>query len=170
MKHPIQPEGPAASGLASRKSGGKAAPVLFMPSLLREKRPARVSFPASHRSMCAVFSGGRTALLLSPGTGVCKPALARRRDTDRRRRQVTKLPRPIPQYPPFILRYGFFAVHPASAALPAPDSQPGVARAFDAIVLTGRGRGFTPSQSVLGPQAVLAIVWLIQDATLAHWI
>ena len=34
--------------------------------------------------LCAVLSGGRTALLLNPGTGVCKPALVRRRDTDRR--------------------------------------------------------------------------------------
>ena len=47
-----------------------------------------------------------TALLLSPGTGVCKPATARRRDTSRWWRQLTKLPRPIPQYLPFTLRYG----------------------------------------------------------------
>ena len=47
-----------------------------------------------------------TALLLSPGTGVCKSATARRRDTSRRWRQLTKLPRPIPQYLPFTLRYG----------------------------------------------------------------
>ena len=47
-----------------------------------------------------------TALLLTPGTGVCKPALVRRRDTNRRWRQVTKLPRPFPQYLPFTLRYG----------------------------------------------------------------
>ena len=46
-----------------------------------------------------------TALLLTPGTGVCKPAY-RQRDTDRWRRQVTRLPRPIPQYPPLTLRYG----------------------------------------------------------------
>ncbi|MCX4325010.1 MAG: hypothetical protein OSJ59_18885 [Lachnospiraceae bacterium] len=26
------------------------------------------------RKICAVLSGGMTALLLSPGTGVCKPA------------------------------------------------------------------------------------------------
>ena len=48
-----------------------------------------------------------TALLLTPGTGVCKPALVRRRDTNRRWRQVTKLPRPFPQHLPFTLRYGF---------------------------------------------------------------
>ena len=56
--------------------------------------------------LCAVLSGGRAALLLTPGTGVCKPTLVRRRDTDRRWRQVTKLPRPFPQYLPFTLRYG----------------------------------------------------------------
>ena len=33
------------------------------------------------------------------------------------------------------------AVYPASAALPAPDSSPGVARTFDVIVFDGRGRG-----------------------------
>ena len=27
-----------------------------------------------HLFCCAVFSGGKTALLLTPGTGVCKPA------------------------------------------------------------------------------------------------
>ena len=53
-----------------------------------------------------------TALLLTPGTGICKPALVRRRDTNRRWRQVTKLPRPFPQYPPFILRYGFLRCIP----------------------------------------------------------
>ena len=53
-----------------------------------------------------------TALLLTPGTGVCKPATVRRRDTNRRWRQVTKLPRPFPQYPPFILRYGFLRCVP----------------------------------------------------------
>ena len=118
--------------------------------------------------MCAVLSGGMTALLLTPGTGVCKPALVRRHDTNRRWRQVTKLPKPIPQYPPFILRYGFFVVHPATAALPAPDSHPDVARAFDAIVLTGRRTGFTSFRFVPGPQAVLAIEWLMQNVSLAY--
>ena len=32
--------------------------------------------------------------------------LHKRHDTDSRWRQVTKLPRPCPQYPPFTLRYG----------------------------------------------------------------
>ena len=109
-----------------------------------------------------------TALLLTPGTGVCKPALVRRRDTNRRWRQVTKLPRPFPQYPRFILRYGFFAAHPTSMALPAADSYPGVARTFDAIVLTGRRTGITPFRFAPGPQAVLAIEWLMQDVSLAY--
>ena len=47
--------------------------------------------------LCAVLSGDRIALLLIPGTGICKPAMVRRRDTNRRWRQVTKLPRPFPQ-------------------------------------------------------------------------
>ena len=118
--------------------------------------------------MCAVLSGGMTALLLTPGTGVCKPALVRRRDTNRRWRQVTKLPRPFPQYPPFILRYGFFAAHPTSMALPEADSYPGVARTFDAIVLTGRRTRFHPLSVRPGPQAVLAIEWLMQNVSLAY--
>ena len=36
----------------------------------------------------------------------------RRRDTNRRWRQVTKLPRPFPQYLPFTLRYGYLRCVP----------------------------------------------------------
>lgn len=57
--------------------------------------------------LCTVFRDGMTAPLLSPGTGIFKPPMVgRRHDTDRRWRQLTKLPRPFPQYPPFTLRYG----------------------------------------------------------------
>ncbi len=56
---------------------------------------------------CAVLSGDGIALLLTPGTGISKPPMvSKRHDTDGRWRQVTKLPRPCPQYPPFTLRYG----------------------------------------------------------------
>ena len=48
-----------------------------------------------------------TALLLPPAREYVSPPLAWRRDTGRRWRQLTKLPRPFPQYPPFILRYGY---------------------------------------------------------------
>ncbi len=61
----------------------------------------------AYNLMCAVLSGGGTALLLSPGTGNMQVRLRhRRRDTSRRRRQLTKLPGPIPQNPPLTLRYG----------------------------------------------------------------
>ena len=61
-------------------------------------------------------------------------------------------------------------MHPASAALPAPESHPGVARTFDVIVLTDREqRGITSFPSGPRPQAVLAIVWLMQDAALTQW-
>ena len=119
--------------------------------------------------MCAVLSGGMTALLLTPGTGICKPALVRRRDTNRRWRQVTKLPRPFPSVSPFYPAIRVFAVPPASAALPAPDNHPGVARTFDAIVLTGRERkGNHLLFSGPGPQVVSAIEWLMQDAALTY--
>ena len=48
-----------------------------------------------------------TVSLLSPSTGIFKPPMvSRHHDTDRRWRQLTKLPWPFPQYPPFTLRYG----------------------------------------------------------------
>ena len=96
-----------------------------------------------------------TALLLTPGTGVCKPGAAYRRDTSRRRRQVTKLPIPIPQYLPFTLRYGYLRFIPRLRHCHAPDSHAVVARAFDAIGLTGRDKRFTPFHCPR-PQAVLA--------------
>ena len=90
-----------------------------------------------------------TALLLTPGTGICKPAMARRRDTSRRWRQVTKLPRPFPQYLPFTLRYGCLRCLPRLRRYQRRTSRPGVARTFDVIALTGRERKeitpFTPA-------------------------
>ncbi|MDE7246159.1 MAG: hypothetical protein K2O18_19605 [Oscillospiraceae bacterium] len=53
-----------------------------------------------------------TALLLSPGTGLCKPVLVVQRDTNGWWRQLTGLPRPFPQYPPFNLRYGILRCIP----------------------------------------------------------
>ncbi len=50
----------------------------------------------------------------------------------------------VPSVSPFYPAIRVFAVLPASAALPAPDSRPGVARSFDAIVLTGRERKDAP--------------------------
>ena len=42
------------------------------------------------------------------------------RDTIRRRRQVTKLPRPFPQYPPLSQRYRFLRMRCCVLALPMP--------------------------------------------------
>ena len=113
--------------------------------------------------ICAVLSGGMTALLLTPGTGVCKPNTARWRDTNRRRRQLTKLPIPIPQYLPFTLRYGCLRRIPRLRRCHAPDSHAGIARAFDVIGLTGRGRGFHPLSLSLAAGSPGA-EWLMQDA------
>ena len=49
-------------------------------------------------------------------------------------RQVTKLPKPIQQYPPLTLRYGLFVVHPAVTAVPAP-----VAFQFSLVLISGLG-------------------------------
>ena len=113
--------------------------------------------------ICAVLSGGMTALLLTPGTGVCKPSTARWRDTNRRRRQLTKLPIPIPQYLPFTLRYGCLRRIPRLRRCHAPDSHAGIARAFDVIGLTGRGRGFHPLSLSLAAGS-RGVEWLMQDA------
>lgn len=113
--------------------------------------------------ICAVLSGGMTALLLIPGTGVCKPGVALRRDTDRRRRQLTKLPIPVPQYLPFTLRYGCLRCIPRLRRCHAPDSHAGIARAFDVIGLTGRGRGFHPLSLSLAAGS-RGVEWLMQDA------
>lgn len=113
--------------------------------------------------ICAVLSGGMTALLPTPGTGICKPNMARRRDTNRRRRQVTKLPIPIPQYLPFTLRYGFLRCIPRLRRCHAPDSHAGIARAFDVIGLTGRDRGLHPLSLALSAGSPGA-EWLMQDA------
>ena len=114
--------------------------------------------------ICAVLSGGMTALLLTPGTGVCKPNTARWRDTNRRRRQLTKLPIPIPQYLPFTLRYGCLRRIPRLRRCHAPDSHAGIARAFDVIGLTGRGRGFHPPLSLSLAAGSHGAEWLMQDA------
>jgi len=72
---------------------------------------------------------------------------------------MTKLPMPIPPASPFYPAIRVLAEHPASLALPVPDSRTGIARAFDAIVLTDRRRRCSPLFRLLpGPQAVLAIV------------
>ena len=107
----------------------------------------------SHNSIkshsCAVLSGDGIALLLIPGTGISKPPMvSKRHDTDGRWRQVTKLPRPCPQYPPFTLRYGnmtgpsfaggswrFRHYQCRSQTLRV------LARTFDVILLTVQDRG-----------------------------
>ena len=95
---------------------------------------------------CAVFSGGGTALLLTPAWEYASPSAAnRRRDTDRWRRQLTRLPRPFPQYPPLTLRYGMTRLlRCASGAACAGQWSWVPARTFDVIVLTGQRWDFTP--------------------------
>ena len=114
--------------------------------------------------ICAVLSGGTTALLPTPGTGICKPGMAHRRDTDKRRRQLTKLPIPIPQYLPFTLRYGRLRSLPRLRRCHAPDSHAGIARAFDTIGLTGRDRGKSPPLSLSLTAGSRGVEWLMQDA------
>ena len=106
----------------------------------------------SHNSIkshsCAVLSGDGIALLLTPGTGISKPPMvSKRHDTDGRWRQVTKLPRPCPQYPPFTLRYGKILVLLKLAAHGDPGAATRrsqalrvAARAFEVILFDGAGQ------------------------------
>ena len=95
--------------------------------------------------MCAVLSGGVTALLLAPGTGICKPAFG---VAARYRRTVAagdETAQADPTVPPFYPAIRVIAVRPAIiAALPTPSGHPGVARTFDVIALTGRERKGSP--------------------------
>ena len=69
--------------------------------------------------------------------------LHKRHDTDSRWRQVTKLPRPCPQYPPFTLRYGnnwfsLLAAHGGpGAATRRSQALRVAARAFEIILFDG---------------------------------
>lgn len=63
-----------------------------------------------------------TGQTILTGQGISKPLMVdKRHDTDSRRRQLTRLPRPCPQYPPFTLRYGnpFWSSLPAAHGVPA---------------------------------------------------
>ena len=65
-----------------------------------------------------------------------------------------------PPVSPFYPAVRVIAVRPAMiAALPTPSGHPGVARTFDAIVLTDRERQRITSLRLPHPQAVLAIGW-----------
>ncbi len=82
---------------------------------------------------------------------------SRQRDTDRWRRQVTRLPRPFPQYPPLTLRYGTMRLLCCASGVANTGQRPwGSARTFDIIVLTGRGWGPHLLPSTPNSQAVFA--------------
>ena len=74
------------------------------------------------------------------------PAANRRHDTDRWRRQLTRLPRPFPQYPPLTLRYGMTRLLCCASGSACAGQWPWVpARTFDVIVLTEQRYAITPS-------------------------
>ena len=124
--------------------------VLFVPTSMHMESKTGLSQPVSQPS-CTVLSGNRIALLLPPAQcpayarqGISKPLMVgKRHDTDGRWRQVTKLPRPCPQYPPFTLGNGiFWFSRQRIMAVPASpqcrlQTLRVTARAFDVILLTG---------------------------------
>lgn len=93
------------------------------------------------------------------------PAANWRRDTDRWWRQLTRLPRPFPQYPPLTLRYGIMRLlRCASGAACAGQWLWGPARTFDMIVLTEQRMRPRLLSYIPVPQAVLASIAIPQQS------
>ena len=127
--------GLTSGSLCDRDRAGSVCALIFEEY---DRRGPRFSFPLK----CVPYYQVAGPLYCSSPAReyVSKPAADRQRDTDGWWRQVTKLPRPIPQYPPFTLRYGSNAHCSITLrARPSAGQQvQGPARTFDAIVLTGR--------------------------------
>ncbi len=167
----------AASGLTSRKKSGRC---FFTPAGDRKGKTARtdtlyppcpVPVPIKFKKSCLV------PYCQAAGLPYCSPPareypsrlrLHKRHDTDSRWRQVTKLPRPCPQYPPFTLRYGnnwfsLLAAHGGPGAATRRSQALWVAaRTFEVILFDGAGgqerENCTPPLSRPLPQAVIAPV------------
>ena len=165
-------------GLTSRKKSGRC---FFTPAGDRKGKTARtdtlyppcpVPVPIKIKKSCLV------PYCQAAGLPYCSPPareypsrlrLHKRHDTDSRWRQVTKLPKPCPQYPPFTLRYGNMlvlldlAAHGGSgAAMRRLQALRVAARAFEVILFDRNIRGgrekLLPSLSHPYPQAVIAPV------------
>lgn len=146
----------AASGLTSRKKSGRC---FFTPAGDRKGKTARtdtlyppcpVPVPIKIKKSCLV------PYCQAAGLPYCSPPareypsrlrLHKRHDTNGRWRQVTKLPRPCPQYPPFTLRYGNMLVLLKLAAHGGPGAATRrsqalrvAARAFEVILFDGAGQ------------------------------
>ena len=106
----------AASGLTSRKKSGRC----FLHTCRKYKQITARTVKVIKRLPSGIGSQKSQSSCLVPyyqaaGLPYCSPPareypsrlrLHKRHDTNGRWRQVTKLPRPCPQYPPFTLRYG----------------------------------------------------------------
>lgn len=144
----------AASGLTSRKKSGRC----FLHTCRKYKQITARTVKVIKRLPSGIGSQKSQSSCLVPyyqaaGLPYCSPpareypspsAAYRRRDTDSRRRQVTKLPKPCPQYPPFTLENGrvrFFPImgyRVAGAATHWLYVHWIVARTFEIILLTDR--------------------------------
>ena len=129
--------------LIAKVGAGSPAPGRFGSIRLWTKTGAGAS-RNPYMLKCAVFSGDGIALLLTPGTGVCKPVMvdgAVLTDGD----EVDEAPKPISQHPSFTLRYGNVRMHDcASGDTVAGQQHRFPARTFDVIGLTGRERQKPP--------------------------
>ena len=146
----------AVPGLTSRKKYGRC---FFTPAGDRKGKIARtdtlyppcpVPVPIKIKKSCLV------PYCQAAGLPYCSPPareypsrlrLHKRHDTNGRWRQVTKLPRPCPQYPPFTLRYGNMLVLLKLAAHGDPGAATRrsqalrvAARAFEVILFDGAGQ------------------------------
>ena len=155
----------AASGLTSRKKSGRC----FLHTCRKYKQITARTVKVIKRLPSGIGSQKSQSSCLVPyyqaaGLPYCSPPareypsrlrLHKRHDTNGRWRQVTKLPRPCPQYPPFTLRYGNMLVLLKLAAHGGPGAATRrsqalrvAARAFEVILFDGAdqaGRGKTAS-------------------------
>ena len=111
-------------------ASGNAAPGCFGALWRASVCPARVPVEIRNPKAVPYCQAARPPYCSPPAREYSsRLRLHKRHDTDGRRRQLTKLPKPCPQYPPFTLRYGYMLVLPASRlmaipALPAPGYRP----------------------------------------------
>ena len=112
-----------------------------------DERTYRCLHPYSHSNLLPYSQAARPPYCSPPAREYASPPAANwRRDTDRWWRQLTRLPRPFPQYPPLTLRYGTMRLLCCASGAACAGQWPWVpARTFDVIVLTEQRYALTPS-------------------------
>ena len=129
-------------------AAGFLFPVNYPGSIQRRFRPYNAML---YSALCRILRRQDRPTAHSPAREYASPPVAnRRRDTNRGRRQLTKLPRPLPQYPPLTLQYGMTRLLRCASDAACTGQWSWVpARTFDMIVLTEQGCDLTTSPASL---------------------